>query len=352
MNPSPQMDVVVKTIEVTEILLNNVQTAVDMTFSSIYSEGVEFLGAAQVQESFDGIVGIISLVGDISCSVAIGLPRNMAGLVSKKFIGFDIDYNSEDMGDMIGELVNIAGGDLLARLDADGIKTELSLPTATRGNPLKFLVQEKTKVMCIKFKCPDGVFWVDIALNSLSQNNAQENISNKQSEKQERYDMVDASGGQDVKFSPEEIEGMKQSVLKTFGSMVGEDVQFTGFTDGKEAFNGIVGIVSLVGHQQTWSLMLGFTPESALKIGEKFAGFEIDYDSDDMGDVIGELANVVAGDAAAQLYSLGIKAELSIPTIARGREMNMLLAKDVAKMHYSFKTRIGNFWMKLATERH
>ncbi len=355
METNSQADTMVKTTQFPRHFLERIRESMNHTFSSFSDSGLKFLGFDYNQSPFNGIVGIISLVGDISCSIAIGLSRELGAAVAEKFIGFPVDYDSEDMADLIGELINIIGGDLGTQLANDGINVELSLPAATRGNPLQFIVPEKNLTVRLVFNCPNGEFWVDVALNQQAEtmSHTKELIEHKEKkEEQETVDMIDATATDGIPFSPAEIDAMKQSVLKCFHSMTGENIEFIGFNDDNLPFNGIVGIVSMVGQNQTWSLMFGFSPEAAVRIGGKFAGFEIDYDSDDMGDVIGELANVVAGDAMTQLDALGIKVDLSIPTIARGRDMNMLLAKDIAKMHYNFRTSTDKFWMKLATERH
>lgn len=86
-----------------------------------------------------GIMGVISFFGDPVWSFAIVLPETTAVFAAKKFAGFDIPFGSADMGDMVGEMANVIAGDICARLDARGIKAQMSLPTMARGHDVELL---------------------------------------------------------------------------------------------------------------------------------------------------------------------------------------------------------------------
>jgi len=91
----------------------------------------------------EGIVGIISLVGDLSWSVSLGLPKKSAITFAKQFAGFDINYDSEDMDDVTGELINVLAGDIIAKLDAVGTSVYMSLPIVARGNKMGIHVPDR-----------------------------------------------------------------------------------------------------------------------------------------------------------------------------------------------------------------
>lgn len=109
-------------------------------------------------------------------------------------------------------------------------------------------------------------------------------------------------------------------------------------------FDGVVGVMSLVG-DVSWSLMLCLPRETATALAEQFAGFAIDYDSDDMGDVVGELVNVLSGDVAARLETAGVRAELSLPTVARGSDFRLLFPEAASLLTARFASSIGGFWV-------
>jgi len=145
------------------------------------------------------------------------------------------------------------------------------------------------------------------------------------------------------------LECIKQSILKTFSSMIRETLTFLGTQANGQVSKteGIVGIISIVG-DIAWSLMLGLPKPTAITLVPKFAGFEIQYDSDDMGDIVGELANIVAGDLLARLDVIGVNASMSLPTVARGSDLELLLPDKLPSMRMGFSTAEGNFWLKIA----
>ena len=58
------------------------------------------------------------------------------------------------------------------------------------------------------------------------------------------------------------------------------------------------------------SVMLSFPIDSALKIVEKFTGMKIDVNSEDFGDAIGELVNMISGAAKAKFEGKNLRGKL------------------------------------------
>jgi len=144
-------------------LIDCITAAVSSTFASIYGDEPRKKedGAAEVVG--DGVLGIISLVGGLQCSIVLGLPRETAKAVTAKFAGFEIDYDGPDMGDVVGELANVVAGDAAGRLESRGIKADLSLPTVARGNDVEMIQQDGMLSRLVHFECTDGSFWVKIS---------------------------------------------------------------------------------------------------------------------------------------------------------------------------------------------
>lgn len=108
------------------------------------------------------IIAIISLVGDVEWSLLIGLPREPAVTAATSFAGFDIDFDSEDMSDAVGELANILAGTVKAKLDQRGLKAEISLPSVMRGEHLQILAQRNIKVALSCFDTSAGKLWTGV----------------------------------------------------------------------------------------------------------------------------------------------------------------------------------------------
>jgi chemotaxis protein CheX len=113
----------------------------------------------------------------------------------------------------------------------------------------------------------------------------------------------------------------------------------------------IMGVVSLVGDVE-WSLFLGLPRPTATAAAAKFAGFEIPFDSQDMGDAIGELANIFAGKVKALLDAKKVRVEISLPSVLRAKDVHVLAPSPAAASAKGyFKSEIGAFYAGMLTGR-
>ena len=108
------------------------------------------------------VVAVISLVGDIEWSVCLGLPRETAEAATEKFAGFAVQFESDDMGDAVGELANILAGEVKSKLDALGVNVEISLPSVIRGNDMHVLVQHGRPSETTLFASDCGPLWAEV----------------------------------------------------------------------------------------------------------------------------------------------------------------------------------------------
>lgn len=143
---------------------------------------------------------------------------------------------------------------------------------------------------------------------------------------------------------------VKQSLMETFAAICGVEPEFHGTREIEDPVAGVIGIISLMG-ENSWSLMLGLPPDTAVALAQQFAGFEIPFDSEDMGDAVGELVNILAGDIAARLDTSGIKAQVSLPTVTRGGDIELLRSGEVVSLCLHFTFPEGEFWLNLATDK-
>lgn len=138
----------------------------------------------------------------------------------------------------------------------------------------------------------------------------------------------------------------KDSVLTTLSSACSTEACYAGNDNETCPYDGIAGIISLVG-DISWSLMWTFPQQVATQLAVRFAGFDIDYGSDDMTDVVGELANVLAGEALARLDALGVKATMGLPMVVRGTNLNLMLPDGTPRIHMRFSCDEGPFYLIL-----
>ena len=112
--------------------------ALETTFTAIFGEKPTREMNADQKHCCPCVAGIISFIGETSWSLTWVLPREIAPVLAHKFTGFEIPFDSPDMGEMAAELVNVLAGDVVAQLEKRCIKAQMSLPTVARGDYLEF----------------------------------------------------------------------------------------------------------------------------------------------------------------------------------------------------------------------
>jgi chemotaxis protein CheX len=105
------------------------------------------------------VAGIISFIGELTWSLTWMLPQEIAPVLASKFTGFDIAFESSDMGEAAAELVNVLAGDVVAQLEKRSIKSQMSLPTVARGDHLEFTPAHGPGVGYVHFSSTLGRFW-------------------------------------------------------------------------------------------------------------------------------------------------------------------------------------------------
>ena len=128
---------------------------------------------------------------------------------------------------------------------------------------------------------------------------------------------------------PEElVDCVKASISSVFQKSFSVTPSFQNDDDETQKIgDGIVGIISYTG-DITWLMMMCFPKQCATDLFARFAGFELEYDSPDMGDVVGEMANILAGNIIAHLHDNNIKCAMSLPTLIKGYNVEPLLPRD------------------------
>ncbi len=111
----------------------------------------------------DAIAAVISLVGDIEWSIWAEFPRRTAIGVARAFAGVEVPFDSDEMGDATGELLNMIGGDVKTKLSRHGLMTKLSLPGVIRGRKLCILAQSDQPSEQGRLKMRWGEMWLGVA---------------------------------------------------------------------------------------------------------------------------------------------------------------------------------------------
>lgn len=137
------------------------------------------------------------------------------------------------------------------------------------------------------------------------------------------------------------VEVVRNSALETCAMMCGEEPAIVECHE-YSSNEGITGIISMFS-DSTWSLMMSFPRDTSVAIAEKFCGLSLAYDSEDMADLVGEMANVLAGDVSARLDAMGIRAELSLPAVVRGKDVELVIPGSLPANELHLTCSSGDF---------
>lgn len=112
----------------------------------------------------------------------------------------------------------------------------------------------------------------------------------------------------------------------------------------------VIAILSFDG-TPAWTVTCRLTDETAPELMKKFAGFDIPFDSPDMGDVVGEFVNVLAGEVVAQLERRRMKHRMSLPTVLRGVGMQLVPESGATSQTVEFTVPQGRIQFEMITPK-
>jgi chemotaxis protein CheX len=151
-------------------------------------------------------------------------------------------------------------------------------------------------------------------------------------------------------FPPTVAAGAREALESSLASILGAPPTCTASDDSPGSCSGVLGIISFVG-DPPWTFTMQLPQATAVAVAQRFAGFHIPFDSPDMADVVGELANVIAGEVVARLERKGVKAHMSLPSVLRGQNIELNSVHGGPWVRYRYTCSQGEFALALACAR-
>ncbi len=142
----------------------------------------------------------------------------------------------------------------------------------------------------------------------------------------------------------EHLQVVPESALDILATTTGTQFEASDGLNGDVEGAIIMAVISLVGDIE-WSVFIGIPKDTAVGLVEKFAGFAVPFEDDDMGDAIGELTNVLVGDIKMRLDAKGVAVEISLPSVMRAESMKVLIGSQSHIKTTSFMSDMGNMWI-------
>ncbi len=108
---------------------------------------------------------VISIVGELTGSITLKTSKELACFITSKMLGFNVEKDSDDIKDAIGEFLNILMG-MIKRYYSSENLFDVSIPTVIIGDD--YLVYTKAskndKVSLIDFNYNGNAFCIEIYL--------------------------------------------------------------------------------------------------------------------------------------------------------------------------------------------
>lgn len=107
----------------------------------------------------------------------------------------------------------------------------------------------------------------------------------------------------------------------------------------------VSGIIGLSGEAQG-SICLSFPKIMALKVVSQLVGSEIKVIGAEVADCIGELANIIAGNAKQHLTQFNLS--ISLPKVVMGKDHHIASQRGVPTIVVPFECQYGEFAMEVS----
>ncbi len=117
--------------------------------------------------------------------------------------------------------------------------------------------------------------------------------------------------------------------------------------DSNVALGDVTGMIDLTGPQAKGSLAISFSEAAILDITQKMLGEEIDNIDETVVDVVGEVTNMITGNAKRLYSEQGIELDLTLPNTLIGKNQIIQHSIDVSPIVLPFQTQAGQFYVEL-----
>jgi chemotaxis protein CheX len=117
------------------------------------------------------------------------------------------------------------------------------------------------------------------------------------------------------------------------------------------AMGDVSAIIGITGSARG-SMALVFTEECIMKIASALLGEVLTKMDNEVGDAVGELTNMICGDARRRLSEEGTVLQAGIPTIVAGKNHSIMHVADGPRLAVPFETDHGSFMVEVAFGKH
>jgi len=151
-----------------------------------------------------------------------------------------------------------------------------------------------------------------------------------------------------IRYDVNFINPFLDAVLNVLGTMASVEA-----TPGKPFINktrtaagDVTGVIGVTGHA-TGSIALSLSQGAILKIVNNMLSENYEEINDDIADAVGELTNMIAGQARGDLAKLGMNFKASTPSVAVGKGLKVKHAAKAPVLAIPFSTPDGDLTVEV-----
>ncbi len=111
----------------------------------------------------------------------------------------------------------------------------------------------------------------------------------------------------------------------------------------------VSGIIGLTGESRG-TISVTFTEACILDVVSKMFGEEMKILNDEIGDAVGEISNMISGNARQKLEHIGKSLKAAIPTVVMGKDHHMTHLTSSPVIAIPFSTDKGGFTIEVCIE--
>jgi CheY-specific phosphatase CheX len=303
-------------------------------FDMMLSMELEFQEQVAQQYMYGNrILGSINLVGKVMGIVTLQVSETLARIMTAEMQGVEPDeiLSMDEIKDVIGEVLNMIGGNLKSNLCDAGLTCSLSTPALTSGKDYILETREMTRNEYFTFYYHDHTILIHVGLKNHDIDAAQEKPASE---------LDDTDNGLDISKFPID-NPIQEAVVEVFDTMLEIAIDpHSARLDKMPNEKWVVGSVSLSGavvgrvnihiseifSREMTGAMLGIEPNEI----EDFATVK---------DCVGEVCNMVSGHFKTFLCDFGMPCQLSPPSFTSGKdfEMDLLKLQRIEKIGFQCK---------------
>ncbi len=113
----------------------------------------------------------------------------------------------------------------------------------------------------------------------------------------------------------------------------------------------ITGIIEMNSPQTCGVLAISFTEPLIHEITKRMLGEDAETVDETLKDLVGEITNIVCGNAKAILDEKGFDFDMATPRVVKGRDKDTTFPKDCIVVVVPFSTEFGEFYVEIGFEK-